>query len=70
METPPTHTAWWSSDTTRETNQDHHHGGSAGGTAPTFTTLQEARKPSAWEKGAGAMLVSKPSNNVTDVIPG
>lgn len=42
-----------------------------GGAAPTFSTLQEARNASIrLGEGAGAVLVSKPSNSVTDVIPG
>ncbi|HOM82034.1 MAG TPA: flagellar filament capping protein FliD [Armatimonadota bacterium] len=59
------------SDTTGETNQITITADLTGGTAPTFTTLQEARNASIrLGEGAGAMLVSKPSNNVTDVIPG
>lgn len=59
------------SNTTGESNQITITANLTGGTDPAFTTLQEARNASIrLGEGAGAMLISKPSNTVTDVIPG
>lgn len=56
---------------TGETNRITLTSSLSGGAAPAFTTMQEAQNASVrLGSGDGALVVSKPTNNITDLIPG